>query len=118
MSARELLSELRERGVELAPDGDRLRYRPKEAVAPEFLVRLKAHKPQLLKLLEWERRKVEEADRRGLIVRWCEYPDWIKLHDPLTGEWHEVRASECLPGVVETANGRRKKRGPQREARA
>ena len=39
-----------------------------------------------------------------MIIRWSEYPDWIKLHDPLTGDWHEVRASECLPGVVETAN--------------
>ncbi len=56
-------------------------------------------------------RRLEEASRRGLIVRWSEYPTWIKLHDPLTGEWHEVRASECLPGVVETANKYRKKGG-------
>lgn len=56
-------------------------------------------------------RKLEEADRRGLLIRWSEYPTWIKLHDPITGEWHEVRASECLPGVVETANKYRKKGG-------
>jgi hypothetical protein len=56
-------------------------------------------------------RKLEEASRRGLIIRWSEYPDWIKLHDPTTGEWHEVRASECLPGVVETANKYQKKGG-------
>lgn len=54
-------------------------------------------------------RKLEEASRRGLIIRWCEYPTWIKLHDPTTGEWHEVKASECLPSVVETANKYRRK---------
>ena len=53
-------------------------------------------------------RKLEEASRRGLVIRWSEYPLWIKIHDPLTGEWHEVRASECPPGVVETANRHRK----------
>ena len=53
-------------------------------------------------------REIEEAGRRGLIIRWSEYPSWIKLHDPTTGQWHEVRAEECLPGVVETANKYRK----------
>jgi hypothetical protein len=56
------------------------------------------------------RRKLEEASRRGLVVRWSEYPDWIALHDPLSGEWHEVRASECLPSLVEAADrGHRRK---------
>jgi hypothetical protein len=41
------------------------------------------------------RRKLEEAGRRGLVVRWSEYPNWIALHDPMSGEWHEVRASDC-----------------------
>ncbi len=54
-------------------------------------------------------RKLEEASRRGLVIRWSEYPEWIKIHDPLTGEWHEVRTSECPPGIVETANRHRKK---------
>lgn len=58
-------------------------------------------------------RKLEEADRRGLVIRWSEHPTWIKLHDPMTGEWHEVRAEECLPGVVETANKYRKKGGKE-----
>lgn len=56
-------------------------------------------------------RKLEEANRRGLIIRWSEYPTWIKLHDPTTGEWHEVKASECLPSIVEAANKYRKKGG-------
>jgi hypothetical protein len=55
-------------------------------------------------------RKFEEAGRRGLVVRWSEYPDWIALHDPSSGEWHEVRASDCLPSLVlEADRGRRRK---------
>jgi hypothetical protein len=61
-------------------------------------------------LAERRRRKLEEAGRRGLVVRWSEYPDWIALHDPLTGEWVEVRARDCFPSLVEEANRRRKKK--------
>jgi hypothetical protein len=55
------------------------------------------------------RRKLEEAGRRGLVVRWSEYPDWIALHDPSSGEWFEVRVEDCFPSLVEEANRRRKK---------
>ncbi len=55
------------------------------------------------------RRKLEEAPRRGLIIRWSQYPEWIKIHDPLTGDWHEVRASGCSPELVESANRHRKR---------
>ncbi len=58
-----------------------------------------------------ERQKLEEANRRGLIIRWSEHPTWIKLHDPTTSEWHEVRASECLPSIVAEADKYRKKGG-------
>jgi hypothetical protein len=61
-------------------------------------------------LAERRRRKLEEAGRRGLVVRWSEYPDWIALHDPSSGEWHEVRASDCLPSLVEEADRRRRRR--------
>ena len=60
-------------------------------------------------LIARRRRKLEEASRRGLVVRWSEYPDWIALHDPLSGEWVEVRAGDCFPSLVEEANRRRKK---------
>lgn len=84
---------------------------PAHAFNEELRTELTEHKSKLLKLLEWEQRKLKEANRRGLVIRWSEYPDWIKLHDPSSGEWHEVRAEECLPGVVETANKYRKKGG-------
>ena len=56
----------------------------------------------------WQR-KLEEAGRRGLVVRWSEYPDWIALHDPLSGEWVEIRAEDCFPSLVDEANRRRRK---------
>ena len=56
------------------------------------------------------KRKLEEAGSRGLVVRWSEYPDWIALHDPLSGQWVEIRAEDCYPSLVDEANRRRKKR--------
>jgi len=61
-------------------------------------------------LAERRRRKLEEAGRRGLVVRWSEYPDWIALHDPFSGKWHEVRASDCLPSLIEEADRRRRRK--------
>jgi hypothetical protein len=61
MSARRLLEELRGHGVELKVDGDQLRYRPKEAVTPQLQDQIKRHKPKLVKLLEQERCKLDEA---------------------------------------------------------
>ena len=54
-----------------------------------------------------QERKREEAERRGLAIRWSDYPTWIALHDPLSGEWVEVKAADCFPSLVEEANRRR-----------
>jgi hypothetical protein len=108
----ELLDDLRSQGVSLEVDGERLLVdAPAGTITDEIKATLTEVKPNLLKLLTWEQRKLEKADRRGLLIRWSEYPEWIKLHDPMTGEWHEVKAAECLPGVLETANKYRKKGG-------
>jgi hypothetical protein len=111
MSARALLAELRDRGVELIADRGRLQYRPMNAVTPELLDRLRANKPTLLKLLEWERRNLDEAGGLGCVARWSKHPTWIELHDPLTGGWHELRASECLPSLVAEADKHREEGG-------
>jgi predicted metal-dependent hydrolase len=109
VSAQVLLERLRQRDVRLEADGGLLHVdAPSGAVTEELREALVEHKPKLLKLLEWERecerRDLEEANHLGLVVRWSDHPVWIQLHDPTTGEWHEVRAEECLPGVVETAD--------------
>lgn len=51
MRACELLAELRQRGLDLAVEGDRLRYRPREVVTPELRAAMVAHKAELLGLL-------------------------------------------------------------------
>jgi len=115
MSARTLLEELRRRDVHLEAESGRLHVDTPARSLTDMLRRsLVENKDNLIKLLEQERVRLEAVNQRGLLIRWSEYPVWIKLHDPLTGEWHEVKASECLPGVVETANRCRKKGGCQR----
>lgn len=111
MNARALLSDLRQLGAEIETDGDRLRVdAPAGALDRKLQALLANNKQALIKLLEWEQRKLREADRQGLVIRWAEERGWISLHDPSTGEWHEVRASECLPGVVQAANASRRRK--------
>lgn len=109
MTAQTLLSELRSLGVELAAEGEHLAVdAPAGVVTEDLREALTENKPKILKLLGWERRRLEQADRLGCVARWSRHPWWIELHDPTTGEWHEVKASECLPGVVAEADRRRK----------
>lgn len=104
MSVRSILEDLRHRDIRLEPDGLALRVNaPREAATDELRHMLREHKRDLIRLLERERRRLEEADRRGLIIKWAREPGYVALHDPTTGEWHEVLASECLPGIVESA---------------
>lgn len=49
-----LVAELERRGVRLALDGDRIRFRPKAAVTPELLERLAVAKPAVVALLRAE----------------------------------------------------------------
>ena len=100
----------------LTPEEDGLHVDVPAGVLTETLrSSLVEHKEALIELLERERIRLGAADRRGLIIRWSEYPAWIELHDPLTGEWHEVRATACLPGVVETANHKRSRKVDRKE---
>lgn len=109
MSARALLRELEDLDVTLRVDGDHLEYEgPGEAITPELLERMEQYKPSLIKLLEWAQRKLEEADRRGLIIRWSKHPGWISLHDPLTGEWHDWPVRDSLPSWKAEANYRKR----------
>jgi len=84
---------------------------PAGAIPYEVKGTLAEHKPKLLKLLEWEPRKLREADRRGFVIRCFIHPYWMKLHDLTDGSWHEIRAAECLPSVVESASEYQKRGG-------
>jgi hypothetical protein len=87
MRARALLEQLRERGIRLKVYGLMLRVdAPTEADTVELRPTLRAHKRGLIRLLERERLRLEEADRRGLVIRWSREPGYISIHDPTTGE--------------------------------
>ena len=104
MSVQALLEDLRTRDVHFHVDGLTLRVdAPTGAITEEERKTLQDNKRDLLRHLERERLKLEKADQRGLVIKWSQEPGYIALHDPTTGEWHEIRASECSPSIVESA---------------
>lgn len=113
MSARALLDELREQDIRLEADGLVLRVdAPAEADADGLRAKLREHKRVLIRLLERERKRLEEADRRGLAIKWAREPGYVSIHDPTTGEWHEVSASGCPQWVLDDARARRRRGTP------
>lgn len=112
MSARSVLEDLRRRDIHLEPDGLTLRVSaPREAATGELRALLRAHKRDLIRLLERERRRLEEAGRQGLVIRWAKEPGYVAIHDPTTGEWHEVATSDCPSWVLEDARAHRRRSG-------
>jgi hypothetical protein len=115
MNAHALLQDLRVKGVTLKADGLTLQVAAPEVVAIEELHEtVSRYKHALIRLLESERKRLEEAERRGLIIKWSREPGYVVLHDPTTGEWHDVPASGCLPSVVESAKAHRQRCGQRR----
>ena len=112
MNAGTLLEDLRSKGVSLEACGLTLRVAaPREVDTEELHETVSRHKHVLIRLLERERKRLDEAERRGLVIKWSREPGYVSLHDPTTGEWHEVKASECPPSVVESAKAHRRRRG-------
>jgi predicted metal-dependent hydrolase len=108
MNASDLLEDLRRRDVILEAEGDSLHVdAPAGAITDDLRAALVENKERLLERLARERQKLEKAGRRGLAIRWFEYPTWIALHDPSTGEWHEWPAADCFPSMVAEANRHR-----------
>ncbi len=102
MSARALLEELRARDVHLRGEGLMLHVdAPAGVVTDELRATLHQNKRNLIRLLESERLRLEAADRRGLLITWAREPGYVSIHDPTTGDWHELDASECPPWVLE-----------------
>jgi TubC N-terminal docking domain len=101
MSALALLDDLRRREIFLRAYGGRLVVdAPVGALTDQLRASLAEHKQSLIKLLEWEQRKREEADLRGFAAKRSKEPGRISLHDPLTGQWHDFPAKYCLPSIV------------------
>lgn len=111
MRARDLLADLKRRGILLEVEGERISVDAPVGVMDERMRELLVeNKTALVKLLQWQECKVAEAERRGLVIRWAQEPGWIALHDPTTGEWHEVQSAECLPSVKEAADAELRRR--------
>jgi hypothetical protein len=111
-SASVLLEKLRERDVRLEVEGLVLHVdAPAEADTDELRAVLREHKRDLIRLLERERKRLEEADRRGLVIKWSKEPGYVSIHDPTTGEWHEVALSRCPSWILEDAKAHRRRRG-------
>ena len=56
MDATDVLKGLREKGIVVVPDGDRLRFRPQHAITPELRTALIEHKVDILRILghDWD----------------------------------------------------------------
>lgn len=112
MNVRALLEDLRARDAHLKVDGLTLRVdAPTGLITDEDRRMLQENKRAVIRLLERERLRLEEADRRGLVIKWARESGYIALHDPTTGEWHELKASECLPSIVESAKAHNRRIG-------
>ncbi len=110
MNAKTLLDDLRQQDIRLQADGLTLHVdAPPGTNTDELRPVLQDHKRALIRHLERERRRLEEADRRGLVIKWSREPGYISLHDPTTGEWHELKQSECSPSIVESAKAHRRR---------
>lgn len=71
MTVADLLAELRQRGVELIPEGDHLRYRARrDVLTPELAAAMREHKAELK---AWVIQRREEGRERNLTC--CGQPD-------------------------------------------
>ena len=112
MSTKALLEDLRRRDVRLEADGLILHVdTPARVDVEEISTILRKHKRALSRLLERERRRLEEAASRGLVIKWSREPGYLSVHDPTTGDWHELLASGCPPWMLEDAKTRRRRKG-------
>ena len=112
MSTKALLEDLRRKDVRLEADGLILRVDAPDGVdVGELSTTLRKHKRALIRLLERERRRLEEAASRGLVIKFSREPGYLSVHDPTTGDWHELLASGCPPWMLEDARARRRRRG-------
>ena len=101
MSAAHLMNDLDRLGIHLEAHGDRLRYSPRSAVTPELADRMKAHKLELLAILQWNvgtpaidltdanaiwQAALDDLDGNPLFP-----PDLMKALRAANAQWEKVR---------------------------
>jgi hypothetical protein len=95
-----LLIDLVARGIELQANGDRLRFRPRKAVTPDLVERLKRHKAQLLAILQAVANPAAEAEAIMRHVRACGDDD---LAEAMAEAWEERLAICTVDGGLTLA---------------
>jgi hypothetical protein len=84
VTAEALLQELHSRGVQLAPEGDRIRYRaPRGVLTPDLKAKLSEHKAEVLSVLQAQGAVLIASPRFGEV--------WMAL-DPCMAD--QLRAEE------------------------
>src|SRR5215203_2036918 len=114
MRPTEVLAELTRRGVEIAVEGDRLRFRPQTAVTDDLRAALVEHKADLIRLLgpdeevAWRIEAMRpQVPRTGTIPILLARPEakyaprgtCVSCGDPLTEE-RLIRCVPCVSAIV------------------
>jgi hypothetical protein len=122
-AARAVIADLSKRGIRIeATSGGKLRYAPRSKIDTLALMQLRLHKQTLLRILldlpteespadrevpRFVQRELEQASELGLVARWSQEFGYISIHDPTTGEWHDVQTKDA-PSWAKWEAGKRK----------
>jgi hypothetical protein len=114
LNAAAVIEAIKGRGAKVWTEGGKLRYSgPKDVLGPEVLCWLRKHKQEVMTLLvpaapvhaapeappatedaieisRFARRQLEKAQRLGLVTAWSRHFGYVSIHDPATGEWHDL----------------------------
>jgi hypothetical protein len=94
-AADEILSELERRGVTVRVDGEMIRLRPKSALDNELLNRVRAHKPEIIRVLSVRLTTCAASCYEVEPGRWIHHP-WDGCKTPfLPRAANPVPQSEC-----------------------
>lgn len=111
-AARSLLADLRDRGVKVEASSEgKLRFTPRSEIDKLTLMRLRLHKQTLLSILQgipvedppdddvppFAHKELERASELGLVARWSREFGYISIHDPTTGDWHDLSIKDAPP---------------------
>jgi hypothetical protein len=109
VNALSLYHNLKERGVILEAQGERLKVdAPVGVVTEEDRAALVEFKPTLLKVLSRVGAREHDYKGRRFEARRSRHPGYTSLYDPVHGEWHDFPTEDCLPSIVADTDSRKK----------
>jgi hypothetical protein len=109
VNALSLYHNLKERGVILEAQGERLKVdAPVGVVTEDDRAALVEFKPILLRFLSRVASREHEFKGRRFEARQSRHPGYTSLYDPVHGEWHDFPTEDCLPSIVADTDSRKK----------